>query len=298
MKRLLAAAIGLAPLLAPAQTPAPQVIAVQALAKAPKIDGKLADWGSAGWTRVAVKPALAKSERAKYGMDPEDEHNQTGSLNLELKVGVNGGRIYVALKYPDAAADTEHRIWQWRGDKYAEGKQREDMLALRFHLAGNYDRSMLSKQDYKADVWQWSAARTNPAGTAEDLVHHITTALQEDAAEYTPPDGRTIYIRKLRDAGTASYRMLPRPKENKGEKLPSFEPATATGSAADVSAKGEWQAGFWHLEFGRALDTGHADDVVFTPGQKILGQIAVFNKGYAEHKSVSEPLLFDFAAIK
>lgn len=298
MKRLLAAAICLAPLTAAAQTPAPQVIAVHALAKAPIIDGKLADWGSAGWTRVAVKPALAKSERANYGMDPEDEHNQTGSLNLQLKVGASGGRIYVALKYPDAAADTEHRIWQWRGDKYVEGKQREDMLAMRFHLAGNYDRSMLSKQDYQVDVWQWSAARTNPAGVAEDAIHHMTTAMLENAAEYTPPDGRTIYIKKRRDAGTAPYRMLPRPRENKGNKSPSFEPATASGSAADVAARGEWKAGFWHLEFGRALDTGHADDVAFKPGQQILGQIAVFNKGYAEHKSVSEPLLFDFSAIK
>lgn len=298
MKRLLAAALCLAPLTASAQAPAPQVIAVQALAKAPKVDGKLADWGSAGWIRVAVKPALEKSERAKYGMDPEDDRNQTGSLNLELKVGASGGRIYVALRYPDAAADAEHRVWQWRGDKYAEGKQREDMLAIRFHLAGNYDRSMLSKQDYQVDVWQWSAARTNPAGIAEDAFHHMTTAMLENAAEYTPPDGRTIYIKKQRDAGTAPYRMLPRPKEKKGETLPSFEPASAAGSAADVAAKGEWKAGFWHLEFSRALDTGHADDAVFRPGQKILGQIAVFNKGYAEHKSVSEPLLFDFAAIK
>lgn len=296
MKRLLAAAICLVPLAVPAQTP--QLVTVHALAKAPKIDGKLADWGNEGWTRVAVKPALEKADRAKYGMDPADDHNQTGSLNLELKVGAHAGRVYVALKYPDAAADTEHRIWQWRGDKYAEGKQREDMLALRFHLAGTFDRSMLSKQDYQVDVWQWSAARTNPAGIADDAVHYMSTALQEDAAEYTPPDGKTIYIKKQRDAGTASYRMLPRPKENRGEKQASFEPATPSGSAADVAAKGEWKAGFWHLEFGRALDTGHADDVAFKPGQKILGQVAVFNKGYAEHKSVSEPLLFDFAAIK
>lgn len=298
MKRFFATAFCLLPLAAPAQVAAPQVIAVQPLAKAPKIDGKLADWGGAGWTRVAIKPALAKSERAKYGMDPEDDHNQTGSLSLELKVGVSGGRVYVALRYPDAAADTEHRTWQWRGDKYAEGKQREDMLALRFHLDGNFDRSMLSRQDYQVDVWQWSAARTNPGGIAEDAFHRMGTALQEDAAEYTPPDGRTIYIKKQRDAGTAPYRMLPRPKENRGEQLPSFEPASAAGSAADVAAKGEWKAGFWHLEFGRALDTGHADDAAFKRGQKILGQIAVFNKGYAEHKSVSEPLLFDFAAIR
>lgn len=54
----------------------------------------------------------------------------------------------------------------------------------------------------------------------------------------------------------------------------------------------------WQLEFGRALVTGQADDVPFKPGEKLLGQMAVFNRGSAEHKSVSEPLLFDFSALK
>jgi hypothetical protein len=91
---------------------------------------------------------------------------------------------------------------------------------------------------------------------------------------------------------------MPKPKENKGEIIQSFEITPSSGSAADVAAKGRWKAGHWQLEFSRALNTGNADDVVFKPGQKILGQIAVFNQGYAEHKSVSEPLLFDFSAIK
>lgn len=45
----------------------------------------------------------------------------------------------------------------------------------------------------------------------------------------------------------------------------------------------------------RLLDTGHDDDVKLFAGQSILGQIAVFNKSGDKHKSVSEPLLFNFA---
>lgn len=276
----------------------PLVVPVKPLAKAPKVDGNLAEWGAAGWTDVPVKPALAAADRSQYGLEPEDDRNQTGNLTVQLKAGTYGGRIYLALRYPDAEPDTVHRPWELRGDKYAESKQREDMLAVRFHLDGEFDRTMLSNKEYRADVWQWSAARTNPSGVAEDLVHRVTTRLVENAAEYTPPNGRTIYIIKQRDAGNAPYRMLPRPKENKGNRTPSFELQTPSGSAADVAAKGEWKAGHWQLEFSRALDTGHDDDVVFRPGQKILGQIAVFNKGYSEHKSVSEPLLFDFSALK
>ena len=276
----------------------PQVVPVVALASEPKVDGHLADWGSDGWIKVAIKPALSREERTKHGLEPDDDKNQTGSLTVQMKAGVAGGRFYLAFKYPDSAADTQHRLWQWRGDKYAEGKEREDMMAVRFHMSGDFDRSMLSLKDYKVDVWLWSAARTNPTGIAEDMHHHMTTNMLDSAAEYELPSKKTVYIKKTRDAGSAPYKMLPRPKDNKGDKLPSFELAQPAGSAADVAAKGEWKAGNWTLEFGRAMTSGQADDVVFKPGQKILGQIAVFDKGYSEHKSVSEPLLFDFSAIK
>lgn len=284
----------LVPPLALAQSP--QVVPVRPLAQAPKVDGKLAEWGNEGWTRTRVKPALDEAERARYGFGPADD--QTGSLVVEIKAAVVGGRFYVALRYPDDAADAQPRMWRWQGEKYVESKQREDMLALRFHIDGDFDRSMLTTKEYLADVWLWSAARSNPTGIAEDLNHRISTAMQDDAAEYTSPDGKTIYIKKRRDAGNPPYRVLPRPKEYKGEKQAAIESATASGSAADVSARGEWQSGHWRIEFGRALNTGHADDAVFKPGQRILGQIAVFNRGHAEHKSVSELLLFDFSAIK
>jgi hypothetical protein len=126
----------------------------------------------------------------------------------------------------------------------------------------------------------------------------MTTAMQESAAEYALSGGKTAYVVKKRDAGAAPYKMVSRPRENKGDRLPSFEPLPGSGSAADVKAKGAWAAGHWNLEFSRAMSTGQADDVVFAKGQKVLGQLAVFNKGYAEHKSISEPLVFDFSAVK
>lgn len=277
---------------------APLAIPVINLGTEPKIDGNLGEWGSAGWIRIPVAPALEKADRTKYGLDPNDDRNQTGSLTVQLKAGVFGGRLFVALKYPDRTEDTASRHWEWRNDKYVDAKVQEDMFALRFHMSGDFDKTMLSTKEYRADVWLWSAARTNPSGFAEDMTHLVTTRMIEDAAEYEPADKKTIYIKKSRDAGNAPYKLLPRPKEHRGDKLPFFETSTATGSAADVAAKGHWTAGHWQLEFARALVTGNADDAAFKPGQKILGQIAVFNQGYAEHKSVSELLLFDFSAIK
>jgi len=296
MPKLLAFLLLALPLVASSQTP--QTVPVRPLASAPKIDGDLGEWGGDAWTKVPVKPALERADRAKFGLEPAGDKNVTGSLTVEMKVGVAGGRLFVALRYPDDAADTVHKEWAWRGEKYQRENQQEDMFALRFHLAGDYDRTMLSTKDYKVDVWLWSAARTNPTGFAEDMSHQVTTKMLENAAEYQIKDGPIVYISKRRDDGSAPYEMLPRPKENKGERLPSFELGKASGSAGDVAAKGVWKAGYWQLEFSRALDTGNADDVVFKPGGRLTGQIAVFNRGSAEHKSVSEPLLFDLSAVK
>ncbi|WP_332675704.1 ethylbenzene dehydrogenase-related protein [Aromatoleum sp.] len=285
-----------APFFASAQ--APQTVPVSVLQNAPKVDGDLGEWGAGGWIKVPVKPALERDERAKYGLEPAGDRNVTGNLTVEMKAGVAAGRLFVAVRYPDGAPDMIHKEWAWRGEKYQRETQHEDMFALRFHLAGDFDRSMLATRDYKVDVWLWSAARTNPAGIAEDMSHHVTTRMLESAAEYQLKDGPVVYIAKRRDDGSAPYEMLPRPKENKGERLPSFAAATASGSAADVAAKGVWKAGSWHLEFSRALSTGNADDVVLKAGDRVTGQIAVFNRGSAEHKSVSEPLVFDLSAVR
>ena len=141
MKRALAVVLCY-PLLAWAQ--APQVIPVSNLTQAPKLDGKLGEWGADGWVKVPIKPALDRAEREKLGMSLDDDKNQTGSITVQVKAGVQGGRFFLALKYPDEAADTVFKLWEWRNDKYHEGKQRDDMLAVRFHMAGDFDRSMLT----------------------------------------------------------------------------------------------------------------------------------------------------------
>lgn len=276
----------------------PLLVPMASLAEAPVVDGNLTEWGTTGWLKIPVKPAVEPHERAALGLDGEDR-NATGKLTVQLKATVAQGRLFLAVRWPDDAPDTEHRGWQWAGGKYAEGKQREDMLAVRFHKQGDFDRSMLASKSYSADVWLWSAARTNPAGQAEDWLHLISSKPIEDAAEYDVKGVGTIYIKKNRDAGSPIYRNLRPPKEKGADRLPSFEVVDkATGSVADVAAKGSWRAGEWRLEMSRRLDTGHPDDVVFEPGRRLVGQIAIFNRGSGEHKSVSEPLLFDFSTLR
>lgn len=296
--RRVAVALALSlPVLAPAAG-SPQVIPVRALNNPPQIDGDLKDWGQDGWIGVPIKRAVEPEARTKLGLSAEDR-NQTDRITVQVKAGFSRDRFYLAVRWPDATADIEHGGWELRGDRYFDQRRREDMFAVRFHMSGDFDRSMLSNKTYSVDTWLWSAARTNPAGLAEDMTQTMSTKVIEQAAEYEVQGIGTVYIKKIRDAGNPIYRLIRPPQTTGMPQAPSFElTGKASGSMADVAAKGVWQAQYWHLEFSRKLDTGNADDVVFKPGHKLLGQIAVFNRGYDEHKSISEPLYFDFTAMQ
>lgn len=291
------AALGTGLLAAAAWPAEPQVIAVRPLATAPAVDGDLKEWGREGWTRVPIKPAIDRADRAKLGLDGEDR-NRTGSIVVEIKAGVADARLFLAARWPDDAADTDYKGWEWAGSRYVEGKRRDDMFAVRFHLDGDFDRSMLSAKTYRVDVWQWSAGRSNPGGFADDAVHLLTTRLVENAAEFQVAGIGTVYVKRQRDEGSPAYKLVRPPKAQAAERLPAIETATPSGSAADVAGKGAWKAGHWQLELARTLATGNADDVAFKPGLRILGQIAVWNRASDDHKSISEPLMFDFSGLK
>ena len=276
----------------------PQLIPVNALAAAAVVDGDVKEWGSSGWTKVAIQPAVNSADRAKLGLEADDK-NVTGSLSMQVKAGVHQDRLYLALRWPDSSQDTEYKGWDWTGVKYTESSKRDDMLALRFGMDGEFDRSMLSGKTYKVDVWLWSAARTNPSGLAEDWVHMVSSKPIDDAAEYEVKGVGMVYIKKIRDAGSPVYRSVRPPKEKGAARVPSFELLpNPSGSVADVAAKATWKAGNWNLELSRKLNTGNPDDVVFRSGAKVQAQLAVFNRGSDENKSISEPLLLDFTAVK
>lgn len=262
----------------------PLLIDVMPLGFTPGIDGNLLEWQAVVPYSIAVSPAI-----------DDDNKNKTGKLKVDLWVGINSGNIYVAARWPDDDANTDYRPWEWRGKKYRRSKKRDDMFALRFALSGEYNRSMIADADYEVDVWVWSAGRSNLMGKAIDYKHRISTTMIDNAAEYETDSGITVYIDRDTDQGKRGFKTIKRPRTKTKTRLPSIEVTyDISGSAADVAARGVWKDGFWNLEFQRKLDSGYDDDVRFYSGLSIRGQIAVFNKAGAQHKSVSDTLLFNF----
>jgi len=262
-----------------------QRLGVDPLEFSPQIDGELSEWQALQPNLIKIAPAIEN-----------DKQNRTGTIEIELWAGIRDGMIYIAAQWPDDAPDKDFRPWKWRGQKYRRSKTRDDMFALRFALAGDYNRSMIADANYEVDVWVWSAGRSNRVGNASDYKHTISMKMIEDVAEYETESGKTVYIDRDKDEGYIGFSTLKPGKTKTATSRESIDfSREASGSVADVTAKGVWNNGFWSLEIKRLLDTKHDDDVKFFAGQNILGQIAVFNKSGGEHKSVSEPLLFTFA---
>ncbi|MCB1908602.1 MAG: hypothetical protein KDH15_14630 [Rhodocyclaceae bacterium] len=276
----------------------PQRIAVLELASAPKLDGEFDDWGKDGWQRIDIAPTVRPDERAKLGLGADDL-NAVGKATVELKAGVHLGTFHLAVRWADDAEDSKGDFWSWNGRRYRRVRRYGDMFAVRLERSGNYDRSMLSGKSYEVDLWQWSAHRSQAAGIAADYRHVITTSLLENAAEYTVDGVGTVFIKKFADEGHNPFKTVRPPRTRQADQIEATTlNGVADGSFADVRAAGRWRDGHWQLELARALDTGHADDVVLPAGGSIVGQIAVFNHAEDENKSVSEPLRFDFSAIR
>lgn len=261
-------------------------VPVKRLVHAPKLDGDSADWHAQGAKWLAI-PTTSPS----FVDSPDDQQESHGfQPRPEIMAAIVGDRIYFALRWHDDRADTFYRRWVEQGGKYRRDTRRDDMVALRFHTAGEFSDCMLSGRDYTVDVWRWSAGRSQLAGMADDMQHVFSLKPIELAAEYATEHG-TLYIKKTMDEGSAGWHTADRPPAGTtGVKLGIAVDGPQEGSRADVAAFGEWREGRWTLELSRKLDTGDPEDVRFAAGKAVTGQLAFFNPGYRMQKQITPVL--------
>jgi len=112
--------------------------------------------------------------------------------------------------------------------------------------------------------------------------------------EYVLGKHAKVYIARLMDSGTPSYRALPLPKAFQGDIEDSFEPCEPSGSVADVRGKGRHDGKVWTLEMTRRFDTQHEDDAVLDPTKPISCAIAVLDDELYWNHYVSPPITLTF----
>lgn len=260
-----------------------QSIPIYSLPNAPAIDGDGKDWDTVSVTTVAL-------QKTKSDGVVEVE-------SIAMKGGTHGNRMFLYLEWADPTADEVHKPWVWNdvSQKYEKGPQREDRLALQFGMAGDFTTNWLSGNEFTADTWHWKASRSNPLGLAHDKSLMFSRTKLARAYKLELPDGGHIYLSRPSDNGDKLYKTK-RYRRHEQPMMPKYILAQSPqGSVADVTARGVWSDGKWHLELSRKLVTGNADDVAFPlkPG-KVSGGIAVFNRSENDDHAISDIVDFEF----
>jgi len=258
-----------------------QTIPVHELKNAPTLDGDGADWSEITAETISLSNTV--------------EDSKVDVKTLNLKVGVHGDSVYFYATWKDTTEDRLHKPFVWGEEgKYQPGSQREDRLALQFHISGDYDTNWLSGKEFTADMWHWKASRSDPLNKADDKMTVIKNTKLLNAYKGETTEGTPVYIFRERDSGDKPY-TTKRYRQKQEDIMPKYIlNLPGQGSSMDVDAKGVWKNGQWTLELRRKLDTGHNDDVKFIRGTKVLGGIAIFDHSENDDHAISDVLTFDF----
>jgi len=249
--------------------------------KAPVVDGSA---GDAVWS--SVKPiAIADSASGK---------------KILFRSVYTADKVFFLVQFPDAAQNFLHKPWVWNAaeKKYATGSPREDTFVFKWSMMDkDVDLSSFSDDSYRADVWYWKANRTNPAGFADDKTQVLADTPSKKSKEKVSSTGKKRYLSRISDAGKAPYNTY-KPTAFEGDLIDAFPVGVPDGSRADVHAKGVWQGGFQTVEFARALNTGHDDDVPFdsASGKAYLFGVSIFSL-YGNPLDTSMPNLYGMGRI-
>lgn len=259
--------------------------------------------------KVAVGPLVDgdNSDAVWQQAKPVMINDQASKEALLLSAVYTDERVYFLVQYPDKAENPLHKPWMWdaAAERYVEGPHREDTFVFKWSMmAQDVNLSNFSDDDYRADVWYWKANRTNLAGYADDKMHVLASKKkqvkpgqeEEDSHELRSVSGKLHYLNRVADQGEPPYRKVARP-EIKGEPVVNrFAPVVPSGSRGDVEAKGRWVSGFWVIEFSRKLQTGHADDIQFSPEQSPLFGVSIFSL-YGHELDAGSPNLYGMGRI-
>jgi hypothetical protein len=231
--------------------------------KAPEVDGAGQD---AVWAKV--KPVTVK--------------DSASGTNVLIRSVYTEDQVFFLVQFSDSAENFLHKPWVWNAaeKKYESGSHREDTFVFKWNMMDHdVNLSNFSDDDYRADVWYWKANRTNSAGYADDKSQVLAAQPIEKSTELTSTSGKARHLGRYSDAGKAAYKELKELTEYQGDLVDRYPASTPEGSRADVHAKGTWKGGFRTVEYARALNTGHDDDLQFEPasGKGYLFGVSIFS---------------------
>lgn len=248
--------------------------------RAPAVDGVVDEvWSRAQAIVVRVEP-ITDDVGARYeGFEPQ---RRSPSVDVTLRALVHGDTFYLLARWPDATESAVRAPWVWdpASRTYGKGPGNEDRFALLLPMGASRPTDcMVSGVTFVGDLWYWKAARSNPAGYADDQTLRLGLREFRGADVLHGPGGRTSYGKRFNDAGDSCVveRAEP-PARYEGDVVPRYLPREPSGSRGDIRARGVWADGHWTLEMARALDTGDPEgDRALARGDRVEAAVAVFD---------------------
>ena len=204
--------------------------------------------------------------------------DRSSQRSIQLRAVYTQTHLYILATYPDKSENRTHRSYVYHEAEgiYRPANDREDVFVLKWSMdesRAHLDLSLLTP--HRADIWYWKAFRTDPQGYADDKIQTLSMTAIENSRIINKGDTGPLYLLRVGDAGRSSYKESI-PFEYAGNALPRYTSRPPQGSRADVRAKGVWIEETWTLEFGRALDTTHDDDVIFSTDKTYLFGVSCY----------------------
>ncbi|MEZ4664671.1 MAG: ethylbenzene dehydrogenase-related protein [Caldilineaceae bacterium] len=273
-----------------------------------KTDAVSLDSAAAYWNDA---PALTIPTKAS-------EEGKADGPDVSIQAAYDGANVALRLEWADTTESIINKPWQWDGAAFARTKDLGDRMGLVFPIENNstfaskgcagmchntdadVDKWWMGSDsaDLRYDLWQWTAASTNPVGQLNDEWIGVQTD-PTNAESATHPDesggGSLSNTNEAKDGPrymsnveigaslilTGEQTEIDTSKLTAGAIIPASILAPWTGSRGDIQVKGVWNDNKWVLVVMRALETGNDDDVVLTPPKTYPLGVAVFDQ--AEH---------------
>ena len=242
--------------------------------------------------------------------------------------------IYFLFSWKDATLSVTKGAWKYDGLKWGHQKGNEDRISLLFEInrINNYatkgcavvchvpegapnakdGKFGTTSAAQKGDLWHWKAARSDPAGFADDT---WVTVISEKKGGRKSDAGKGGDTKNMtEDKSMPKYMLAPGKNLGKngillashameikdysvfkpGDTITYRMPKMPQGSRADIKAMSRYAEGGWTVMLSRKLDTGHDDDTAFNPRKKYNFTMALFDNSGDEDSYDSEVLSLQF----
>jgi hypothetical protein len=255
--------------------------------------------------------------------------------SVSTKAVYTDDEIYFWFSWKDATKSVTKEAWMYDGQKWSHQKGNEDRISLLFEIDrinnfatkgcavvchvpqgapnakdGKFGTASATE---KGDLWHWKAARSDPAGFADDTwltqISADKGGRKNDAGKGGDQSNMTA------DKSKPMYMLAPGKQLAKndillvshsveitdyavfkaGDSITYRMPVSPEGSRADIKAQSRYADGSWTVVLSRKLDTGNDDDTAFDPRKKYNFAMALFDDSGDENSYDSEVLTLQFA---